>query len=149
MRPLNPSLYAALISAFGTVDVRNEGQTASRNDGFFDTFGTAHDPAPHRAADPAPAFRSGETYRVPCPFCDDPGEPLFVNHRWGGPDPETGRPDLRLAECLNGLAPGGTDCLAVPGRREALYELVFRPVGPEDSSAATAPCPTGSTSRTT
>lgn len=60
----------------------------------------------------------GEYYRVNCPFCTDTRKRLWINHRWGQRDPDTGSLNLHLAICYN------AGCLGVRGRVQELYRLV-------------------------
>lgn len=62
----------------------------------------------------------GEYYRVNCPFCNDTRQRLWISHRWGQRDPETGSLNLHLAICYN-----ESDCLQVLGRSRELYRLVY------------------------
>ena len=44
---------------------------------------------------------AGEYYTVSCPWCTDTRKRLYINHRWGLKDPETGSLNLHLAHCFN------------------------------------------------
>ncbi|MBL8794815.1 MAG: hypothetical protein JNM56_12980 [Planctomycetia bacterium] len=74
--------------------------------------------------------QSGEYYRVNCPFCTDTRKRLWINHRWGQRDPDTGSLNLHLAICYN------AGCLGVPGRVQELYRLVSSPFAHERYATA-------------
>lgn len=62
----------------------------------------------------------GETYRVNCPFCFDTRARLWVNHRFGQPDPVNpgARGDF-YGICFN------DNCLAEHANRERLWDMLF------------------------
>jgi hypothetical protein len=95
MQPLNPSLYDALKRVFGHVRIANEGQAMVAD----------YVPVP----DGPPRLlivQSGEYYIIRCPYCHDTSGKLWINHRWGVFDRQTGRRNLWLAICYLG------DCLS-------------------------------------
>ena len=89
MNPLNPSLFHAL-QEFGTVRFAAQGE---RLVGTYQTM-------------PGGRVRlnlvsAGEYYRVNCPYCNDTRQRLYINHRWGVRDPQTGTRNRWLALCHN------------------------------------------------
>lgn len=68
---LNPFLFAALSSAFGHVQVENDGQQADI------VPDTAHGTAGWRLSETG---SHGEQYRVDCPFCRDHGRHLYISY---------------------------------------------------------------------
>jgi len=63
----------------------------------------------------------GETYRINCPMCNDTRHRLWINHRYGQPDPAN--PNRRgnfYGICFN------EGCLADPENREWFYDELFR-----------------------
>lgn len=109
--PLNPTLYGLLEHKFGTVRIANEGVSAQSR--------TIMDPIRRRPI--KLATQSGEYYCVCCPFCNDHGHKLWINHQYGkSADPNTGRrTDTHLAICYK------NHCLEVPGRYMQLEDIVF------------------------
>lgn len=113
IKPLNPTLYALLEHKFnGSVRIANPGVSANIE----------------RYPDPVRPGRYvtrsaywGEYYCVCCPFCNDVGHKLWINHRYGaGVDPETGRrTDTFLAVCYK------NNCIST--RRQQFEDLVFGP----------------------
>lgn len=68
----------------------------------------------------------GEYYRVCCPFCRDDRFRLYINHRWGFPDPSAGGSrNLWLAHCMN------ENCLSDYEMQKSLYDEVFHRVAEE------------------
>jgi hypothetical protein len=110
--PLNPVLYGLLERKFGSVRLANAGVPA-----VVDTF---VDPILGRLVQRPVQW--GEYYAVCCPFCNDVGHKLWINHRYGvAYDEKTGhRTDTHLAHCYK------NECLkAEPGRYEQLEDIVF------------------------
>ncbi|NDD52381.1 hypothetical protein EBZ39_00625 [bacterium] len=109
--PLNPVLYGLLEHKFGSVRIANEGVPALV-DVIID---------PVRRKPMKRASQWGEYYCVCCPFCNDQGHKLWVNHTYGkSHDERTGRrTDTHLAVCYK------NSCLEVPGRYEQLEDIVF------------------------
>jgi hypothetical protein len=107
--PLNAVLYNLLEHKFGEVRIANEGASAHIQ----------------RLADPLRPGRFvergqwGEYYCVNCPFCDDHRHRLWVNHLYGADYEHNRRTRTHLATCYN------EDCIAKPGRREQLEDLIF------------------------
>lgn len=109
--PLNPALYNLLEHKFGSVRIANEGLPAY--------FRTIIDPVRKRPM--KHVAQSGEYYCVCCPFCNDQGHKLWINHQYGkDADPTTGRrTDTHMAICYK------NQCLAAPGRYAQLEDIVF------------------------
>lgn len=62
----------------------------------------------------------GEAYRINCPFCNDTRHRLWVNHRYGQPDPANPSwPADGLVICFN------EDCLKDPDNRKQLFDWIF------------------------
>lgn len=109
--PLRPELYRRLKDKFRHVVIANEGQEMlSRYEGGELVI-----------------LRSGETYRVNCPHCNDTRKRLSINYRWGLVDDVTGYRLLWLIHCYNESCFKG-----FPERRSALYSELYDP---------TAECP--------
>lgn len=89
--PLNPLLYDRLRQRFGSVVIADAGSRFVAN--------PSHDPASGRTRQNI--VQNGEYYRVSCPFCSDKSKRLWINHRFGTPDPVSGKPMLFLAHCFN------------------------------------------------
>lgn len=107
--PLNLILFERLKNEFGSVGISHEGISAVRNtyrDIYNEQIKTE-------------LVTTGEYYKVDCPYCNDTRKRLWINHLWGYTDDITGNKNLWLAICYN------EDCLAEPGRREALYDRLF------------------------
>lgn len=111
INPLNPTLYGLLEHKFGTVRIANAGQSAQ--------FRTILDPIRRRPMKIASQW--GEYYCVCCPFCNDHGHKLWLNHQYGKElDANTGRrTDTNLAVCYK------NGCMSVPGRHIQLEDIVF------------------------
>lgn len=112
VNPLNATLYNLLEHKFGSVKIANAGVRA--------TIEKFRDPMrPGRYITRSANW--GEYYCVNCPFCDDTGHRLWVNHMYGADiDEETGRrTDTFLAVCYK------NDC--VRQRRQQFEDLVFGP----------------------
>lgn len=114
INPLNPTLYALLEHKFGDVKIANAGSAANVQR-FPDPYN------PGRIVKRAHWW--GEYYCVHCPFCNDQGHKLWINHLYGVDyDARTGRrTDTFLARCYK------NDCLAVEGRSMQLEQLIFGP----------------------
>lgn len=110
-KPLNSLLFSLLEHKFGDVKIANEGMPAA--------ITSVRDPL-----HPGRVLRSGswgEYYRICCPFCNDVGHKLWVNHTYGAElDPKTGRRTNTFSACCY-----KNDCLSRPGRREQFEDLVF------------------------
>lgn len=114
VNPLNPNLYALLEHKFGEVKIANAGSAANIQR-FPDPL------RPGRIITQAHWW--GEYYCVNCPFCNDVGNKLWVNHLYGADyDSRTGRrTDTFLAHCYK------NGCIAQPGRLEQLEDMIFGP----------------------
>lgn len=114
VNPLNPNLYALLEHKFGEVRIANAGSAANIQR-FSDPL------RPGRVITQAHWW--GEYYCVCCPFCNDVGHKLWINHLYGADyDPRTGRrTDTFLAHCYK------NDCVAKEGRAAQLEDLIFGP----------------------
>ena len=112
VRPLNSTLYALLEHKFGDVRIANPGVSAA-----VERFPDPVHPGRHITR----SSHWGEYYCVCCPFCNDVGHKLWINHRYGaGYDPNTGRrADTFLAVCYK------NDC--VRGRAQQLEDIIFGP----------------------
>lgn len=115
VNPLNATLYNLLEHKFGSVKIANAGVRAS-----IERF---RDPI-HPGRYITRSANWGEYYCVNCPFCDDTGHKLWINHMYGAAtDSETGRrTDTFLAVCYK------NDC--VRSRRQQFEDLVFGPGRP-------------------
>lgn len=100
MKPLNPALYSRLQALFGRVEVSNEGAS------FHASLIPEFDDETERTVNTVRVESSGEYYRVRCPYCDDRGKHLWVNHRFASKVKGYGRPLNFLAICYR------RDCLA-------------------------------------
>lgn len=112
VEPLNPVLYSLLQHKFGEVRVANQGIPA-RTETVFD---------PVRRKKVKRAAQWGEYYCISCPFCNDCGNKLWVNHTYGVElDETTGRrTDTHLATCYK------NDCLKKDsGRYVQLEDMIF------------------------
>lgn len=114
VNPLNPTLYSFLQHKFRDVRIANQGASAHIQ----------------RIKDPTRPGRTitqgqywGEYYCVCCPFCNDVGNKLWINHMYGADyDQRSGRrTDTHLAVCYK------NNCINSPERREHLEDLVFGP----------------------
>lgn len=130
VNPLSPILYSFLQHKFGEVRIANQGAgTAIRR---------IQDPLnPNRVL--AQAQNWGEYYCVCCPFCNDVGNKLWINHMYGAEyNARTGhRTDTHLAICYK------NNCIASPERRGQLEDLIF---GPGKRLIAKMPIQTGTVS---
>jgi hypothetical protein len=77
--PLNPVLFRRLDARFGVAGIANEGAEGS-------------DAVVHRPGGGQQLQLSawGESYKLRCPFCRDGKPRLYVNWRYGQPDPRSG-----------------------------------------------------------
>lgn len=111
---LCPDLYSRLQKRFsGGVEVANQGEAQQgrivqevRGQQFIDRWQIGS---------------WGETYRINCPYCNDTRHRLWINHRYGQPDPAS--PNQRgsfYGICYN------ENCLADSGNRQHFYDEVFR-----------------------
>jgi hypothetical protein len=105
---LNPGLFWRLQRCFGNVRVENAGDPGHGSTGI--------DPVTLR---PRSRGRGGEEYIVACPFCADQRGHLYINHRYGLRDSETGSDNTGLAHCFR------RDCLSDPEHRRELADRVF------------------------
>lgn len=114
VNPLNPTLYALLAHKFGEIKIANAGSAANIQR-FPDPL------KPGRIVTQAHWW--GEYYCVNCPFCNDVGNRLWINHLYGADyNPHTGRrTDTFLAHCYK------NSCLAVEGRSAQLEDMIFGP----------------------
>ena len=107
MHPLNPTLFAALQKAFGSVLIANEGVPMT---GTYTRDETGR-----------LRFRvgsAGEYYRVRCCFCGDTKGKLWINHRWGVRDSVTKTRHRWAAICHR------RDCLREEKNRNELIRMV-------------------------
>lgn len=111
VEPLNPVLYGLLERKFGVVKIANAGAPAQVE--------TILDPVRGRKIKRAASW--GEYYTVCCPFCNDVGFKLWINHTYGSSYNETTarRNDTHLACCYK------NSCLKTVGRYEQLEDLIF------------------------
>lgn len=114
VNPLNPTLYALLEHKFGEVKISNAGASAN-----IQRFADPYNPG--RVIKRAHWW--GEYYCVNCPFCNDYGQKLWINHLYGADyNSKTGRrTDTFLAHCYK------NGCLAVEGRPLQLEQMIFGP----------------------
>lgn len=111
---LSPTLYAFLQHKFKDVRIANQGSRAA--------IQRVRDPLnPNRTLTNAQQW--GEYYCVCCPFCNDVGHKLWINHMYGADyNKKSGRrTDTHLAICYK------NDCIESPERREQLEDLIFGP----------------------
>lgn len=117
MTVLNQPLYDALCRRFNNqVGITNEGQPQRVKPT------PRPDPKTGRQRKQLQVVEYGETYTVPCPFCDDHHRHLSINHCWGERHRGTGTDRLWQAKCFR------NDCLNKRSRQEDLYDRVF-PLG--------------------
>lgn len=113
-KPLNATLYAFLQHKFKDVRIANQGAAA--------VVRKIRDPVnPGRTITQGLSW--GEYYCVNCPFCNDVGNKLWINHTYGADvNSLTGkRADTHLAVCYK------NNCVDSPERREQLETLIFGP----------------------
>lgn len=111
--PLNPTLYNALRSKFGDVQINSPGIAISwvvHRSAIF----VSDEARPSRKV-----FNQGEEYLVRCPFCKDWKKRLSINHRWGVLDRETNSQNLWLCQCYN------EQCTTDWGRQMQLFTTVY------------------------
>lgn len=113
--PLNPTLYNLLEHKFGEIKIANEGVSADVQE-LPDPF------HPGRTITHSNGW--GEYYRINCPFCNDVGHKLWINHLYGADYTNGRRTNLHRAICYK------NNCLSAPGRREQLEMMVFGPGRP-------------------
>jgi hypothetical protein len=124
-RVLNEALHAALLGAFGSVMVANEGEPYRPV--------VTHDPIPQGDSrfgrKRVRTLESGEEYRVCCPKCGDKRHRLWINHRF---DTDVEGIRMRfLAVCWNEHCeqqPGFWSWLRDAIRDGADRGIVYRPV---------------------
>jgi len=61
----------------------------------------------------------GESYRINCRFCNDTRHRLWINYRFGQPDPVTGQLGTFFGICFN------EDCLRDPENRAQLVDEIY------------------------
>src|SRR4051812_33914981 len=110
--PLNEFLYNALVAKFASVTVANEGGEAVVR---------YHPDWRHQGRLEAEIVEAGEYYRVNCFLCVDGRQRLWINHRWGVRDPQTGDDNLHLAICYN------AGCIDTRDRQRQLQDLLMIP----------------------
>ena len=109
---LNPTLFALLKDTFNDdVGISNEDEEM-----LSDVYEDAYTGKLQRNP-----YQSGQYFTASCPFCNDTRKRLWINHRWGVKDPETGSLNLYLAHCFN------EECLQQSGRSWELYRMVYTP----------------------
>lgn len=106
---LNPVLYATMLQQFGPVKIVKPGYRGEDPIVMVNPATHAKQIVWRKGAD------KGEEYQCCCPFCNDYGFHLYVNHRYGL-DKYTGR-RIKLAQCFKG-------CLEDPANREKLYSIL-------------------------
>jgi len=75
----------------------------------------------------------GEAYRTNCPFCYDTRHRLYVNHRWGLKDADTGTHNWWLCHCFN------EDCVAEFKAQMVLRTMVYDDASPGQADVLRAP----------
>jgi hypothetical protein len=115
MAILNPTLYNSLCRRFGEDSVKVVAGGMGMNWKLVaNIFGESSKRRPRREV-----LASGEEYAIRCPFCKDHRQRLFINHRWGAWDPETGTRNYWLAQCFN------EQCLADFDKQEQMYKWLY------------------------
>lgn len=112
IEPLNPILYSLLKHKFSDVTVANQGTPA--------VVESVYDPIRRRTL--KRIICSGEYYCINCPFCNDMGNKLWINHTYGVDHNEaTGRRrDTHLAYCYK------NECLKKDtGKYTQLEDMIF------------------------
>lgn len=92
MNELNPQLYRALERRFGSVTVSNPGERLIER-----KIPDPLRPGKYRQN----ILRSGEYYRVNCPYCGDRRGRLYINYRWNTRTRDGDRFGRNLAICFN------------------------------------------------
>jgi hypothetical protein len=123
-RVLNPTLYRRLEQLFGRVLVAHEGKPLTLGRPSFDALAGRWRP---KVVDP------GEWYRAACPYCEDTRHSLYVNHRFGQIESETGACLFWMAKCFS------ANCLSNPDNRWDLEEKVYAFESRRDRERFTAP----------
>ncbi|MBQ9692953.1 MAG: hypothetical protein IJV70_07355 [Clostridia bacterium] len=105
----NPRLYLKLQELFGEVRVARAGETGVPPEVYKDPvtgkWFTRY----------VTGMNHGEEYHVCCPFCQDTGFHLYINHQYGLSDPYGNA--IRLANCYH-------RCLEKPENRNRLFQDV-------------------------
>lgn len=110
VEPLNPVLYRLILRRFGDVKIANEGAHAHVQ--------VIQDPLnPKRTVERASSW--GEYYCVRCPFCDDYGHKLWINHLYGSDYEYNRRTRTHLAICYK------NGCIKNHGNRQQLEDMIF------------------------
>ena len=115
--PLNPTLYAGLLRAFG-----GKNRVRIHAPGLAIKWIVTGEPLKSGVdrGERRKVLNAGEEYIVNCPFCNDTRHRLTINHRWGVPDDECGgSPNLWLMHCYN------EECQNNRDHQESLYERVY------------------------
>lgn len=108
--PLNNALYQAMLARLGPTDIVSPGEEMS---GRYQ-----YDPV--RGRQVLDIHDWGESYATNCPYCNDRKRRLYVSHRYGQEDPQTGNRNLRFLRCFN------EECFKkIPDRCEQLYGKLF------------------------
>jgi len=92
MDELNPKLFAALEKRFGKVLISNPGERLVER-----KIPDPVRPGRHKQL----ILRSGEYYRVDCPYCSDKRGRLYINYRWNTRTRNGDRFGRFLAVCFN------------------------------------------------
>jgi len=126
MTALNEVLYDRLKEVFGGVKISNKGQA-------FDGYSRpGYTPAVDgqvqgdgqvlsRGGDYMVIKQDGEYYRVCCPFCNDTTFRLYINHRYGTKDKESGRSLDFMTICYN------ESCMGKGDNRKTLRDMLYSP----------------------
>lgn len=107
-RVLCPQLYQRLKTLSGEVVVANAGESLLHSTSFN----------PQTGRYDTNILRSGEYYRINCPFCQDTRHRLWVNHMYGQPDVH-GKPMRFLANCWN------ENCLSDTSKWQHFNDSIF------------------------
>lgn len=112
---INPTLYRLLCRHFGEdeVEVVNPGVEILWQVVWRVKLGSTERKPVREIQKP------GEEYRLRCRRCRDHRPRLYINHRWGVPDPETKSKNLWLAHCFN------ENCYAEYDTQRYLYDAVY------------------------
>lgn len=118
VEPLNPQLFRLLELHFDEVGIVSEGQNIQ-----WRTIGRRINERAYgenrRWSGKRIVDHSGEEYKIRCPFCRDHRQRLFINHRWGVLDEETGGYNLFLCQCFN------EQCVDSWDKQKQLADMVF------------------------